>query len=236
MGIETFQNDNLIGLNPGGFVDRSRIEAPEPEVAFGAGDKEGRGLMGRIKPFEIQIPPIDNIESSRFEDQLIEDIDVVNFAVSNNDKGGNTSSEIQKSVQLHSAFVNSEFGPREKRQTQIDGSRVQSVGGLIQLDAKGVVGIKPTSLGNENLGKVGIDPPIPDLIGMSQSVAGDVASKAHMVELPLSRTEACFDVSEAFPIGELSKGHAEKLVPARKVFDLVVAVVTLNAFVKFVNR
>jgi len=33
----------------------------------------------------------------------------------------------------------------------------------------------------------------------------------------------------------LSKGHTEKLVPARKAFDFVVAIVTVNAFVKFVN-
>jgi hypothetical protein len=56
-----------------------------------------------------------------------------------------------------------------------------------------------------------------------------------MIEFPLSRTETSFDVSEAFPIGQLSKGHAEKLVPAREVFDFVVAIVTVNAFVKIVN-
>jgi hypothetical protein len=87
----------------------------------------------------------------------------------------------------------------------------------------------------ETCTKVGIDAPIPDLIGMSQGIAGDLASKTHVIEFSLSGTETGFDVSEAFPIGQLSKGHAEKLVPARKVFDFVVAVVTLNAFVKFVN-
>jgi hypothetical protein len=56
-----------------------------------------------------------------------------------------------------------------------------------------------------------------------------------MIEFSLSRTETGFDVSEALPISKLSKGHAEKLVPARKAFDFVVAIVTLNAFVKFVN-
>jgi hypothetical protein len=38
-----------------------------------------------------------------------------------------------------------------------------------------------------------------------------------------------------FPIGQLSEGHAEELAPAREVFDLVVTVVSLNAFLKFVN-
>ena len=40
-GIKAFQDHNLVGQDSGGFVDRSRIEAPESEVAFGSGDKEG---------------------------------------------------------------------------------------------------------------------------------------------------------------------------------------------------
>ena len=90
-------------------------------------------------------------------------------------------------------------------------------------------------MANEDLGKVGIDPPIPDLVGMSQSIARDIPSEAHVIEFPLGRAETCLDVSEAFSIGQLSKGHAEELVPARKVFDLVLAIVSLDAFVKFVN-
>ncbi len=56
-----------------------------------------------------------------------------------------------------------------------------------------------------------------------------------MVGFSLIRPQTCLDVSETFPIGQLSKGHAEELAPAGKVFDLVVTVVSLNAFVKFVN-
>jgi hypothetical protein len=57
-----------------------------------------------------------------------------------------------------------------------------------------------------------------------------------VIEFPLSRTEASLDVPEAFPIGQLSESHAEKLVPTREVFDLVVAVVSLDAFLEFVDR
>ena len=137
-------------------------------------------------------------------------------------------------MQFYSAFVGSELGPREKREAEIDGGGVQSIGGLIQFDTEGIVGVVATGLANEDLGVVGIDSPISELVGMSQSIARDVPSKAHVIEFPLSRRETCLDVSEAFPIRQLSEGHAEKLVPARKVFDLVVAVVSLNAFLKFV--
>jgi len=191
--------------------------------------------MDGIKTFEIQISAVDNVEGSWFEGQLIENFDVVNLAMGDNYKRGDASSEIQEGMQFHSAFVGSELGPREKGKTQIDSGRVQGIGGLIQFDAEGIVGVEATSLAYKDLGKVGIDSPISDLVGMSQSIARDVPSEAHMIEFPLGRTETDLDISEAFSIGQLSEGHAEKLVPARKVFHLVVAVVSLNAFLKFVS-
>jgi len=186
VGIESFQDNDLIALDPGGFVDGPRVEASEPEVAFGSGNEEGRCLMDGIKAIEIQISTIDNVKGSWLEAQLIEDVDVVNLAVGNNDEGGNTSPEVQKGMQFHSAFVGSELGPREKGETQIDGGGVQSIGGLIQFDSEGIVGVEATSLANEDLGKVGIDSPISDLVGMSQSIAGDISSEAHVIEFSLS--------------------------------------------------
>ena len=141
--------------------------------------------MDRIKAIEIQIPTVDNIEGSWFEDQLIEDVDIVNFAMSDNHESGNTSPEVQQGVEFHSGFVGSEFGPREKGQTQIDGGGVQGIGRLSQFDTEGIVDIKATRLADKDLSKVGIDSPIPDLIGMSQSVPRDVASKTHMIEFSL---------------------------------------------------
>jgi hypothetical protein len=66
--------------------------------------------MDSIKAIEIQIPTVDDVKGSWFEDQLIQDGDVVNFAMSDNNEGGNTSPKIQESVQFHSGFVGSEFG------------------------------------------------------------------------------------------------------------------------------
>ena len=235
VGIESFQDNNLVRLNPGGFVDGPRVQASEPEVALGSDHIEGRCLMDGIKAIEVQISSVDDIEGSRFEDQLIEDLDIVNLAVGNNDEGGNASSEVQQRMQFHGAFVSSELGPGEKREAEVDGGGVQRIGGLIQFDTERIVGVEAARLADENLCKVGVDSPISDLVGMSECIARDVPSEAHVIEFPLSRAEASFDVPKAFPIGQLSEGHTEKLVPARKAFDLVVTVVSLNAFPEFVN-
>jgi hypothetical protein len=109
--VESFENDDLIALDPDGFVDGLRVEASEPEVAFGSGGEEGRCLMDGIKAIEIQISTIDNVKGSWFEGQLIEDIEVVNLAMSDNDEERNTAPEVQKGMQFHSALVGSELGP-----------------------------------------------------------------------------------------------------------------------------
>jgi len=40
VGIEAFEDDGLVGLNPCGFVDWSRIKTPELEIAFCSGYKK----------------------------------------------------------------------------------------------------------------------------------------------------------------------------------------------------
>lgn len=74
-------------------------------------------------------------------------------------------------MQFHGSLVGSELGPWEKRKTQIDGGGILGIGGLIQLDSEGIVGVEAASLADEDLGKIGIDSPISDLVGMGQSIA-----------------------------------------------------------------
>ena len=57
-----------------------------------------------------------------------------------------------------------------------------------------------------------------------------------MIELGLCCPHTCLDVSKTFPVGQLSKGHAEVLVPAGEALDLVVAVVAFYALAKIVDR
>lgn len=70
---------------------------------------------------------------------------------------------------------------------------------------------------------------------MSYGVSGDLAPDAHVIEFRFGTAKAGFDFSETFPVCELSKGHAEKLIQAGEGLHLVVAVVPLHAFSKFVG-
>ena len=62
------------------------------------------------------------------------------------------------------------------------------------------------------------------------------AFEAAVIELGTLRSQTDFDVAKAVAIGQLGKGHGQKLVPARQSSHTAIAVVSLNAAAKFVVR
>src|SRR5437667_5794631 len=53
-----------------------------------------------------------------------------------------------------------------------------------------------------------------------------------MIELILTGTQTGFDIAEAFSKSELTKDHAEKLIPAGEAFYFVVSVVASDTAAK----
>jgi len=96
--VEAFEYNNLVGLDPCGSVDGSRIEAPEPEIAFCSGHKKCRGFLDPIKASKIEIASIEDIKGARFEDQLIQDGHIMNFPMGNHDNGRDASAQVQEGV------------------------------------------------------------------------------------------------------------------------------------------
>jgi len=54
-----------------------------------------------------------------------------------------------------------------------------------------------------------------DVIAISQSRAGDLATEFHVVELALQGAQTSFDVAQTFSISQLCERHGEKLIPTR---------------------
>jgi len=69
---------------------------------------------------------------------------------------------------------------------------------------------------------------------MGQSVSGYFAADTHVVKFAGSIPKTCLNISEAFSICQLSKGHTKKLFPAGKALDFKVSVVLFDVFPKFV--
>src|SRR5229473_769186 len=73
------------------------------------------------------------------------------------------------------------------------------------------------------------------VVGVCQRVARNLPPEAHMIELGLLSTKTSFDIAETFAIGELSKGQTKELIPAGEIFDVAMALVSIDANLKLVG-
>ncbi len=128
-------------------------------------------------------------------------------------------------VQLDSRLGGAKLRPREQRQTQIDGSGVQRIDCLVQIDPKGLLGVKPKCDTDQRLREFEVDAPVARFVGVGPCAATDLASNAQVVKLGGLRAQACFDVSETLSIGELREGHAQELVQAAEGAHVEIAAV-----------
>ncbi len=205
------------------------------EIGLGPGHEESGLLCKGVKAAKIDIGPIHDIKGTGLQDQFLQDTDVVNFAAGDADKAGNAAAQIHKRMDFDGRLVASELSPGEKRKAQVDGCRIEGVGGMIQGNAKVFVGIKLACAPDKSLSKVGIDPPISVFVGFGQSRARNFAADACVIKFGSQSSQAGFDISKAFSVSELSKGHTEKLIVAREFSDPIIALIPLNAFVEFVS-
>jgi len=89
-----------------------------------------------IKASEIGITAVQNVKRTWLQKQLVEDVDIVNFAMSNADKAGDASSQIHQGMDLDSCFVFSKVSPWKQAEAKVDGCGIESIGGLLQRDAE----------------------------------------------------------------------------------------------------
>ena len=231
----TGQQDRLIALESCGLVDRTGVEAAGPQVAFGPDDEERLRLMQVMQALEVQVSPVHDVEGSWLGDQEIADLHIVDFSVGNLDKSGNRASQIEEGVQLDGPLLFAESSPGKKGQAQIDRGGIERINGLIQLESKILAPVECARSVDENLSEVGVDAPIADFVGVSQRIARDRASDAHVIEFVLHRAQAGLDVAEALAIRHLRKTHAEELIQAGEALGLVIALITVDALSELVQ-
>jgi hypothetical protein len=90
------------------------------------------------------------------------------------------------------------------------------------------VGIKDSGLADQDMGEIGIDTPIADLVRMSQGIARNVSPNAQVIEFLLVAPETGLDIAEAFSIGKLSETHTKGLIPTGKRLHLVLAPISFD--------
>ena len=229
MRVIAGKHHGLIANQTCAAVDGMRITPQNAQIGLGPNDEETAGLMEAVETREIEIAAIHQIECARFGQQLIEDVDLVQFAVADVEKRWDITAQIEQGMQFDGGLGRAEWCPRKHRQTQVDGGGIQRVDRTGEIGAEGLVGIKAARRADQMLREVGIDAPVARGIRMGQGIACNEATDAEMIELGALRAKTCFDVAQAFAIGQLRESHAQVLIEAREAFDLVLALVASNA-------
>ncbi len=235
-GFGTFEQNGLIASQSGSEIDRLRRSSDVIEVVFGPGHKEGCVLCKAIETSEVDVSPVHDVKCSGFENQLIQEGDIVNFPMSNADHTRNRASQIHLGVKFDGAFVLSKRGPRKEGEAQIDGCGIQGISRLMKLESEILVHIQLSGHSDQHMSEVGVDAPIPFFVGIGQRAARNSASDSCVIKLGLHSPQTCFDIAKALPISQLSKGHGKELIETRKVSNPILALIPSNVFVEFVSR
>jgi len=235
LGIEAAEDHRLITTQVHGFIHRSRKEARTLQVRLGPDDEERLVLMKSEEAAIIDVAAVEDIKATGFGYEIVQGPHIVRFPVCNLDKRGDRASQIEKGMEFDGRFGATKNGPREKRQTQVDGGRIEGIDRVFEFESQIFAGVKRAGLSDEDLGEVGIDAPIARFVGMSQGVSGDPSAKSHVVETALHGPQTGLDIAKAFAISQLGEGQAEELIETREALDLEVAVVASHASPKFVK-
>ena len=189
--IKDGEHDGLVADQAHAFVDFAGVAAPDLRLDLARVTKKLPAIAQSKKALEIDVPSIHHVEGSRFANQPVEQIDFVVLAVADMDKRRDIASQVLKRVQLDSCFGGTERGPRKQRQAQIDGSGIESINGVFQVDSKRLVGIEPSRHRDQTLCEIAVDPPVASCVGVGQGVARHGAAKAQVIELKrLARRQA----------------------------------------------
>ena len=191
-------------------------------------EEAARGVQSE-EPLEIEIPAVHHIERAGLRQQLVEDVDLVHLAVADMDKSGDIAPQIEQGMQFDSGLGRAKRSPREDRQAQIDGRRVESVDRLFEIDAERLLDIELASHRDQALREAGVDAPVAHLVRIRQRAARNPAADPHVIKLVALGSEASLDIPQALAVSKLGERQAEKLFEAREALDLVLAVVRRDA-------
>lgn len=191
--------------------------------------------MYRVESSVVQIPSIHDVERARIEDQLIQDVHIVNLGGCYNDHAWDVPPQIQQCVELDSAFGLTEFRPRKKGETQVDGRRVQGIRGLSKIDPGAFSRIQVLSLFDKDLSEVPEDSPIPALVGVGKRTFGDFPTDSSMIQLALQGAQAGGDVSQAFSESQLCKNHGDELRITAEGPYSPIPLITIDTLVELVS-
>jgi hypothetical protein len=203
-----FQFDVLIADKAVAPVHLSRVKAPGVHVAFGTGHKEGAGLMHLKQASKLDVASVLDVECTSFQNQDIQNINLVHLAIADVEEGRNRASEVQQGVQHDGCLCFAKQRPVKQAQIHIDGVGIQCLDRFLEIEPQVLVYIKLESVPVQNCSQVVLDSTVARLVGIGQVRAVNAVAQSHGVKLARIGSKRHFDLSPS----QLGKSHDSKLL------------------------
>jgi len=216
---------DLVAAQPQTLVDLQGAMAGEAKVLLGSRDEKCPRLIDASQANEVHVTAIQDVECSRFEEQLVEPKHVVHPGLADVDASRNRASQVDLGMQFDTCFGFAEARPREKVEREVDSRGVQSIDRVVDIQSEFLVGIESSCFADESLGQVLPQTPIPSLVGVGQSGLGNRLAESKMIECFGSSVEACLDIAQTFAPGQLREGHTDELLTAAEMPDACLGIV-----------
>jgi len=205
------QADTLVATQAAGFINRTGFADVEGHVALGPRYEECSVLMDTIESCKIDVSTIHDIDASRFENDPVKNVHIVDASVGNVHEHWDRALQIDHRMQFDCGFGLPEMRPREHRKAKVNGRGIECVNHLLEIEPIGIFGIQSAGLSNENLSESFVDAPIPIFVCIGEIRSDDLPANTHRVAMSAT-IQASFDIPQALPKGDLGEGHGEKLI------------------------
>ena len=116
--------------------------ATSTQVRLGAGDEEAARPVQGMEPGKVDVAPVHDVDGPGFRDEQVEHVDIAHLAVGNVDETRDAALEVKQGVHLHRRLGGAEQRPREHRQAQVDGRRVERVDRVGQFQPQVLLGVE----------------------------------------------------------------------------------------------
>ena len=197
----------MSGPQPSGLVDGPRGTPAPQNARLGACDEEGTTARKGLETLEVQLASIYHVKRTGCWQHLVQDIPVMPFSVGNLNQSGEGATQVQQRRPLHGALGGLKPRPRKHRPAEVNGGRVQSVNGAVESKAPRFVSVHRPRGGDHEVREVGRNAPVDGLLGVGERGTREAPREAPVIELPWPRTQAGFQVTPAFAIGQLCEAE-----------------------------
>ncbi len=211
-------------------------EAAEFRVRLRSQDAEAATEGAGMETLDVEVGSVHDIERPGLRHPVVKPVDVVSVARRTVTERWEVPAQVEPGVPLPRRLGAAERGPGEDREAAVDGWGVERVDRVVKIDAEAVIGIPAVRGPDQGLGEVGVEAPVPSLVGLGQRVARDRAPEAHGVGLAGLGAPAGLEVTPAFPGGQLGERHAAERVLTAEAPDAPMTVVAFDTAPKGGHR